>query len=341
MMLEKALNSSVLTLLIVFANNVKLCSSMFDENNNINNRINKKTYYASKYIVPQLTSRRSPRVRSFTPDTDTGRGTCLSESAVVVQNIKALQKGNEKFLDEDGMKTYCLGFGDATDVKCDFSRLNDEEVQTICDRVGGKVILVSYDTCDITMSMGGFGVENTFEISKIEYKNFPQCAGMSCDEESLLSLIDQNNEQLGMKCPVEDENNEFAHKYDGSNVTVKTCHWLKDQPDDKKEKYCSKKQYQIYKDGYKPASRVCPVTCHPYNCVEEKKNAKYLSKVEMDGRTGLLKDITSQCKSLSSLPKHEQMVICNVPPSSKSTNGYGSAKEVCTTSCPNSCKMAS
>lgn len=128
--------------------------------------------------------------------------------------------------------------------------------------------------------------------------------------------------------------NKFAlrKKPDGS-ILRKSCFWLSGKSDELKKKFCQVKKYQLYADGYLPASRVCFQTCAPY-CVQQALAAKFIFKIQTDPKTGEEVEILHQCRWLQRKSPAEINAICNS--TFDSDTGYGPASEVCTTICPES-----
>lgn len=292
-----------------------------------------KKFYTMKGVAPQFITTGSARGRSFNQYYDQ----CTAETNVVLRNILNLE--NEPFLSEMEWDGLCEGFPDADNVVCDFSRLHDTILNDSCGQAGGQIVSVSFDTCQIPMVIGGFDDGRIVKIKKMQFINFPQCAGLSCKESDILEKINEDNIKNDMKCPTEGQYNHFSLRYrmDGSLV-VRTCKWLNERPDKLKKQICSRKKYQLYKEGYTPASISCPVTCSDNDCIEENRNAKFFAGFERDSRTGKDVPVLHKCNWLARQRFTDIVNYCYYPPKRLNHNlKYGDARKICTRTCKNEC----
>ena len=131
-----------------------------------------------------------------------------------------------------------------------------------------------------------------------------------------------------------------------SNLLLRTCNWLSKKPQELKRIFCRNKKYQLYSEGYLPASRKCFTTCAPY-CFEESLSAKFLLRTTIiDPNSGKEVAKTCQCKWLKKQNSNTINRICSTDISTNITinTRYGQASEVCTETCsgsPNACGVSS
>lgn len=116
-------------------------------------------------------------------------------------------------------------------------------------------------------------------------------------------------------------------KKDGS-VKIRDCAWLASKDMTKREKFCTKAKFQVYKSKTFPASRKCRATCCGFR-PEEKNNARFIKGTkEIDGK------IVAKTKSCGWLAKRnvtKRNQIC-----AKTVNFdtlYGQAAEICVDTC--------
>lgn len=295
-----------------------------------------KKFYTMKGVAPQFITTGTARVT-----TGTARGRnfdqCSAETNVVLRNILNLE--NEPFLSEMEWDRLCEGFPDADDVVCDFSRLHSSTLNDSCGQAGGQIVSVSFDTCQIPMVIGSFDDGQIVKIKKMQFINFPQCAGLSCKESNILEKINEDNIKNNMKCPTEGPYNHFPLKYrtDGSLV-VRTCKWLRKRPEELKKQICSRKKYQMYEYGYTPASISCPVTCSNNGCLQENRNAKFFAGFETDSRTRNDVPVLHKCRWLARQKFTDIVSYCYYPPKRLNRDlKYGDARKICTRTCKNEC----
>ena len=187
------------------------------------------------------------------------------------------------------------------------------------------------------MVIGDFGNDQTIEIKKMQFINFPQCAGLSCEESNISKQIHENNFKYDMECPFEKPHNHFALKYrEHHRLILRSCKWLGNKPDAMKKRICSNKRFQLYADGYMPASISCPETCSKNNRIEERQNAMFFAGYE-DVQTGKDSPVIRRCKWLAKQEITSRIKFCHYPP--KRLFGdkikYGDAKDICPKTCEN------
>ncbi len=258
---------------------------------------------------------------------------CIEETDIVLGTIT-----NPKRLTFSDWKDSCPGFPDAKELDCDFSQLayNNEE----CASVGGQILPITIDICSTNVYIekkNGSGY-NIF-LQKLRIENFPQCAGMSCDSEAISTMIKGDNKLYGTACPQEWETGKFAFNYKKNKLNLKSCKWLSQKNDVTKSKICQNKKFQLYAEGYLPASRVCPITCAEYNCVQQKSNSMFVYDAYVDFK-GIMKPIIRKCNFLGKKDEEERSQSC-APTNKKlayvdTRIGYG--WEVCTEFCASSCQ---
>jgi len=131
----------------------------------------------------------------------------------------------------------------------------------------------------------------------------------------------------------------FALRYrvsTSNELEVRNCNWLSKRPINMIQKYCRNKKYQLYTEGFLPASRVCFDTCANY-CVQQADNAVFMLGTKLS-ETGdeVLK--LRQCKYLRSLTVKKLAEVCETKVEVDIKTRYGIASEVCTKTCVNSTK---
>ena len=261
--------------------------------------------------------------------------------------------------------------GGAIKELCDFKDAMDQ-MQGPCEEQGG--VLYSY-------SEKIYHVQPFFHGYEM-YRNIPVCLGLSCDakpyfEEVLTSylsyfktdfdklgteiviyiasfdLIEYKLQSKAIKPPSAAPSSEppeqekkfgkvvLRRKANG-NLLIRTCNWLSKKSEKLKRKFCCNKKYQLYSEGYLPASRRCFTTCAPY-CVKESLSAKFLLRSTIDPVSGKEVARTRQCKWLKKQDSGKINSICSTDVSAKITinTRYGQASEVCTETCTGSVNACS
>lgn len=268
--------------------------------------------------------------------TPMGFSQCLEETEAVLDQIS-----NPLFLTSDDWSDNCPGFPDSSSLQCDFEKFKGYDNKE-CREKGGKIIPITIEMCSVNIFVAdadGSGNGSIQFVEKILIENFPQCSGISCNEREISKVIDGDNKLYGASCPKEGQFNKFALRAKAGEVVVRTCKWLGKKPEAMKEKICARKKFQVYAQGNLPASRMCPITCEPYGCVEEKENVRFLYDAVVNDN-GNLEPAFRNCRFLSRLEGDELQNVCW--PNNKNLayldSKYGFGWEVCTTSCPFTCK---
>lgn len=288
-------------------------------------------FYSLSAIKPQPTLQST---RSLIKAQASAFDQCIEETDIVLGSIP-----DPKRLTFNDWKNSCPGFPDAKELDCDFSQLAYDNVE--CTSAGGKVLPITIDVCSTNVYVekkNGSGY-NIF-VQKLHIKNFPQCAGLNCDSQGISKMIKGDNRLYGSACPQEWDTGKFALNYKKDKLTVKSCNWLSQKNEKIKSKICQNKKFQLYAEGYLPASRICQVTCAEYNCVQQKYSSRFVFNAYLDSTSGVMKPIIRQCNILYKMDEEERSQIC-APTDKKlayidTRIGYG--WEVCTEFCASSCQ---
>ncbi len=269
--------------------------------------------------------------------TPQGFGLCINQTVEVLSKIT-----DPVVLTAEDWSNNCVGFLNGTDVKCDFSSFTAYDSNG-CRNAGGRIVPLTIEMCSLNIFVGDAGGSNsgsTKFVEKIQISNFPQCAGMSCNQNEISRVINGDNKVYGVRCPRETKFNRFLLKRNKSGtLIVKNCQWLATKPWKARGNICRNKKFQVYVEDLLPASRMCQITCAPFSCVQEKPTAKFLYDAVFD-EDGRLRPSYRQCKFLTTVRSEQLEEICW--PSNKNMayldSKYGYGWEVCTDSCPNTCK---
>lgn len=283
-------------------------------------------------------------------------GQCSDETNTVVSNMAvSLPPSDVPRLKKEYFETYCPGYPNENtkELTCDFQPLSTRDdwySESICQEAGGKLLMVPLELCNYTVPITNDF--STFEaVERIYMNNLPLCAGLACGKEQLSQYLLDIYEPLDLKCPaapssapshspslppsLEGRYAKFALRYDINNTLLtRSCNWLRMKPETNQTAICEKKYYQLYADGFFPASQVCFETCMPY-CVEQALNAKFVLENFLDSSGQIVEEIR-QCKWLEKKSSDEINLICSAQIEFHSR--YGKAEEVCTSLCPDSPK---
>ena len=331
-----------LGLLVVFAliSIIKVSSSQLlasAASTSTRKRVNKKVYTISA-IEPHL---HTP-IQAIDPNPrEAAAAAAVAEVEVEIKPIdQCLQETDaifsklpeQRLISVDEWKQFCPGFPNEKKLKCDFQSFKTYNQQA-CNDAGGKLLAISFEVCSTNLYIND-GISDPYYIpfDRVEFGNFYQCASPTCNRNMITKAINADNENIGLDCPKEKPFAKFIQKYNKNGKLVqKNCKWLKERKNVKLiEKICQNKKFQLYDDTVLPASRICPITCEPYSCVQEKDTAFFYLGLK-DG----VADIRS-CKWLSKLSAEKISDFCR--PSHGYLKGrYGYGYEVCTTTCPDSC----
>ena len=260
--------------------------------------------------------------------------TCLIDTLSVLESVP-----DPSFLTLKDWQTFCPSFPDSQDMVCDFGTF-DAYDSGECSAAGGQIVPLDTIMCGVNLYVSeGFSSGYTVNFEKITLKNFPQCGGTLCSDGELERIINGDLRRYGADCPTEKRFSKFAHKFKDGKLTTKTCQWLSTQTSNKKRGLCRAKRFQLYSQGYLPASRMCRETCSQFNCVQEKLVSQFLHSTQINEITGELEANTRQCRML--LGKKPEKIIEFCWPSDTDLvyldTQYGYGWQVCTSSCPGSC----
>ena len=225
-------------------------------------------------------------------------------------------------------------FGDYCEMKkkgklaiCDYNLYDSSAYEAACQQNGGKIITVKHVMCDEEMP-----------FKKLVVNNLKQCVGMSCDEETAITLHEKFNEMIGMHCPNEDKNAKFILKWNKkkAKAVMMKCKKLAKKKKAIRDEICFGSKFQVYNDGLLPASQVCGKTCKELPMdgirVEESKEAIFVTQDPQDGE-----EINQTCEWLQAQNEMMQSGICMhaymMAMMSPSESKYGTALEICTSTC--------
>lgn len=298
-----------------------------------------------KVVAPQFIFSPTPRGRMHNQ--------CLAETRMISNNV--MNVANDLFLTDLEWKTYCTGLDDRTHVVCDLEPLmKDRTNNELCSQAGGSIIPIDFSMCNAQMVIGDFVNGKPIHIQHLEFQNFPQCAGLTCNDVDLLDIIQGDISTRDIQCQEEKKYRKFGLRVRGRHEIVRrSCNWLSMKSDTFKRKVCQARKYQLYAKSSLPASRICPETCKPYHCVEEKRNSIFMITAPLvvpravdattrmnpylgSGISGVDNNLhLNTCAWLAAQPKNILVQVCGQDASPDSE--YGPAKEVCTWTCKTSC----
>ncbi len=270
------------------------------------------------------------------------------------------------FSEIDDFEEYCVSgyysneyMSSATD-ECDFTPLL-QKYKEPCEAQGG----ILYKYTDKYNHSEGYYNDAPYQAI---YKNVPVCIGVSCHAKNyfeevvfptLSFLYEGDFYELDYyylyymrvpnityhyttthepieSSPVLDTENPYSkfllkvQEIDGEEVdSTKMCKWLTKTTEEKREKICTNKRYQVYSEKSEagPASLVCLETCAPY-CHDEKASAKFV--YAYDDVNGL---VTKQCKWLEKADPDVIDSVCKTIVEVGEETVYGQAAETCTKTC--------
>lgn len=138
-------------------------------------------------------------------------------------------------------------------------------------------------------------------------------------------------QELEGGCPTGSPTEEFLLKKKGDILKTEKCDFIGSLPPSKQKKICTAKKYQIRSKEptrFAPASVACPDSCSGF-CVKEFPRNKFLYKT----KKGKTVEKAKCCKWLQKQSETKIAKVCTSTVEFDGTTIYGSAKDICTTTC--------
>lgn len=280
------------------------------------------------FVIGKFVRAQHPR-RLQQRKVNTGRTTCDLESLQLREKI-----GNPPI--PESLHSFCDFDEDTSIGNCDYSKQQNDDYVANCKKAGGRIFRYSFDACPPP--------DNTNEkfdgFKRIKVINFQECIGKVCSEEKYpLYYGEDILSYSNFNCPKEVRLDRFVLKEntqesDEDPIVTRSCKWLKNQSERKRQRICFDDKFQLYIGGNVPASQACPRTCKPLIksglCVEENPKAKFIAKM----RNG--EEKVRNCEWLEKKSRVLKEFVCFASPMVESK--YGMAFEVCTETC-GTCKQ--
>ena len=277
---------------------------------------------------------------------------CLSEINTVIYSFFDAVFAEDQYADLltfDDTNGNCQGFPDGNILTCDLKPVYKERgYSEYCDQVGGELQWTNLDLCsnpdkpNVSYSyIDENGQMTELQFDEMHAFGFPICAPKSCTTKMAQKYVNALTINDFSSCPKDSKSKKaFAFKIKTSNnaekekVTSKSCGWLANQAPSKITRICTREKFQIYKNGYLPASRMCRKTCWENDgyCIEENPSAEFLFDWEIS-EDGEYVPITRRCSEIAGMIESFGLYEVCYPQHDYIATKHGYGMYVCPESC--------
>lgn len=298
-----------------------LSSSVEASNNtppvNYNNKEKKHSFLHARFLHSTLSDKHEHEIVRHAETSDP-LSQCLSNIETVTNSFySTLDNVGDWWLTFDEYNDNCEGFPDGDTLTCDLKSVFEERrYPEYCNQVGGEIYWINLRQCANPTSILGVelpyidenGEETNARFKEIDMINFPFCAPKSCTIKIAQKYVTSVTLNFKESCPKDSKRRKefafkrFTNKAGKEKLRTRSCDWLAIQPPSKITKICKEAKFQIYKNGFLPASRMCSKTCWENDgyCIKEHPSAEFLYDWEIS-EDGKYVPTTRQCSEVAGL----------------------------------------